>query len=164
MQLLSTKNILLLLSAVIAALGVLSQQHGVSTEKTNVAVETSAAAHRSVVTSGSEGESDVDRAFASHAHNVQVEGQGVVAKVLRDDDEGSRHQKFLLRLPSGLVILIAHNIDLAPRLEGLRAGDAVEFNGDYEWNEKGGVVHWTHRDSSGRHVAGWLKYNGQTYQ
>jgi hypothetical protein len=32
------------------------------------------------------------------------------------------------------------------------------------WNEKGGVVHWTHRDPGGRHMAGWLAHNGKTYQ
>lgn len=106
----------------------------------------------------------VDDAFSTRAHNVQVEGAGIVVKVLRDDVEGSRHQKFLLRLPSGLTILIAHNIDLASRVEDLHAGDTVQFNGDYEWSEKGGVVHWTHRDPSGRHVAGWLKHNGRRYQ
>ncbi|MCK5070226.1 MAG: DUF3465 domain-containing protein, partial [Desulfocapsa sp.] len=28
----------------------------------------------------------------------------------------------------------------------------------------GGVIHWTHRDHNGRHIDGWLKYNGKTYQ
>jgi hypothetical protein len=60
--------------------------------------------------------------------------------------------------------MISHNIDLAPRLEELREGDAVAFNGEYVWNAEGGLVHWTHHDPAGRHVAGWLKYNGRTYQ
>jgi len=43
-------------------------------------------------------------------------------------------------------------------------GDSVAFKGEYEWNAEGGVIHWTHRDPEGAHVAGWLKHNGQTSQ
>lgn len=104
------------------------------------------------------------RALANRTGKSQVEGQGVVVKVLPDDNDGSRHQRFIIRLSSGQTILIAHNIDLAPRVLSLKAGDVVAFHGDYEWNSKGGVVHWTHRDPAGRHSAGWLKHNGQSYQ
>jgi hypothetical protein len=104
------------------------------------------------------------RAFEEHARNVPVEGEGVVSRVLPDDDNGSRHQRFIVELASGQTLLIAHNIDLAPRVIGLREGDTVSFSGQYEWNPKGGVVHWTHRDPSNRHAPGWLKHNGEIYQ
>ncbi|MBA2590746.1 MAG: DUF3465 domain-containing protein, partial [Gammaproteobacteria bacterium] len=68
------------------------------------------------------------------------------------------------RLSSGQTILIAHNIDLAPRVSSLNEGDVVSFSGEYEWNPKGGVVHWTHRDSDGRHSAGWIKHDRQAFQ
>jgi hypothetical protein len=103
-------------------------------------------------------------AFEKRQSDVQVESSGVVAKVLEDDNDGSRHQRIIVRLASGRTILIAHNIDLAPRVEGLRVGAAITFYGEYEWNNKGGVVHWTHRDPSGRHRAGWIRYAGRTYQ
>ena len=103
-------------------------------------------------------------AFDNQQSNVQVQGSGHVNRVLPDDNDGSRHQRFLVRLASGQTLLIAHNIDLAKRVDSLRAGDAVDFYGEYEWNAKGGVVHWTHRDPGGRHVDGWIKHNGQTYQ
>jgi hypothetical protein len=98
---------------------------------------------------------------ASHA---QVQGSGVVVRILPDDEDGSRHQRFILRTPSGQTLLVAHNIDLAPRVSGLSVGDTVDYSGEYVRNAKGGVVHWTHHDPSGRHVAGWLKHAGQTYQ
>ena len=104
------------------------------------------------------------RAFERRASHVQVEGQGVVRRVLSDDDDGSRHQRFVVALASGQTLLIAHNIDLAPRVVGLREGDVVSFSGEYEWNAEGGVIHWTHRDPGKRHPAGWIKHNGEVYQ
>jgi len=106
----------------------------------------------------------VGRAFSDRTSNVQVEGDGAVIRILSDDTIGARHQRFIVRLPSGQTVLISHNIDLAPRLEGLAEGDSVAFNGEYVWNAEGGMVHWTHRDPAARHTAGWLKYNGRTYQ
>ena len=103
-------------------------------------------------------------AFEQEKSGIQAEGEGIVIKILPDDNDGSRHQRFILRLDSGQTLLIAHNIDLAPRVSSLSKGDAVAFYGVYEWNSKGGVIHWTHHDPSGRHVPGWLQHNGETYQ
>ena len=72
----------------------------------------------------------------------------------RPISNGGRHQKFLVRLSPDHTILIAHNIDLAPRINALREGDDIQFSGEYVWNEKGGVIHWTHRDPQGLHEAG----------
>ncbi len=105
----------------------------------------------------------IDNAFARHQSNLQVSGQGVVSRLLPDDNKGSRHQKFLVKIPSGLVLLIAHNIDLAPKINGLRVGDSIQFYGEYEWNEKGGVIHWTHGDPKGSHKSGWLQHDGKRY-
>ncbi|ABZ78056.1 putative cold-shock DNA-binding domain protein [Shewanella halifaxensis HAW-EB4] len=106
----------------------------------------------------------LQRAFEQGLSNLQVQSRGVVSKVLADDNKGSRHQRFILTLPHGQTVLVAHNIDLAPRISDLNVGDSVEFYGEYEWNKRGGVVHWTHHDPQGRHIGGWLKHNGQTYQ
>jgi len=103
-------------------------------------------------------------AFENHRSNVQVQGSGHVTKVLADDNDGSRHQRFIVRVDSGQTVLIAHNIDLANRVASLSNGDRIEFYGEYEWNAKGGVIHWTHRDPQHRHVDGWIKHNGSTYQ
>ena len=103
-------------------------------------------------------------AFANQANDIQVLGAGRVTRILSDDLEGSRHQRFILLLAWEDTLLVSHNIDLAPRIEGLKVGDRVDFYGEYQWNDKGGVVHWTHHDPDGRHVGGWLKHEGRIYQ
>jgi Protein of unknown function (DUF3465) len=109
-------------------------------------------------------DSPIGRAFTSRVSNVQVEGEGTVIRVLPDDLNGQRHQRFIVQLASGQTLLVTHNIDIAPRIDGLKVGDSVRFNGEYLWNEKGGVIHWTHHDPQGKHVAGWVKHNGKTFQ
>lgn len=104
------------------------------------------------------------RAFEQRRNDLQIKGKGRVVKVLADDNKGSRHQRFILELASGQRLLVAHNIDLANRVAGLRQGDTVIFYGEYEWNERGGVIHWTHHDPGGRHVDGYLEHKGNRYQ
>ena len=94
----------------------------------------------------------------------QVKGSGIVVRILADDNDGSRHQRFILKLSSGRTALIAHNIDLAPRVGSIATGDIVSFFGEFESNPQGGVIHWTHKDPRGRHAAGWLEHRGQRYQ
>jgi hypothetical protein len=106
----------------------------------------------------------VSDAFASRRSNLWLTDAGRVVKVLRDDTKGSQHQRFLVQIPGGPTILIAHNIDLAPRVAGIREGDEVRFHGEYEWTDKGGVVHWTHHDPGGRRNGGWIDHQGERYR
>jgi len=106
----------------------------------------------------------LENAFKNRESDIQVRGWGTVIKLLSDDNIGSKHQKFILKLSSGQTILVSHNIDLAQRVNTISKGDQVEFYGEYEWNSQGGVIHWTHRDPNGYHIGGWLKHNGRTYQ
>ncbi len=106
----------------------------------------------------------IELAFKTRAQDLQLTLAGKVKKLLPDDRKGSRHQRFIVRVDSGRTLLVAHNIDLAPRLEGIKVGDRVEIHGVYEWNEKGGVVHWTHHDPQGRHEGGWIRHNGKIFQ
>lgn len=109
-------------------------------------------------------DNQIGRAFKNRTSDIQVEGEGTVTRILEDDLEGSRHQRFIVRLESGQTLLIVHNIDLAPRVAVLKIDDTVRFYGEYVWNDKGGMIHWTHHDPKGKHVAGWIKHNGRTYQ
>lgn len=103
--------------------------------------------------------------------NAQRSGEMVqfdarVVKTLSDDNFEDRHQRFIIEidyLPSSInTVLIAHNIDLAPRVP-VERGSVVRFYGQYEWNEKGGILHWTHHDPSNWREGGWIELHGKRY-
>ncbi len=110
------------------------------------------------------GAAAIEAAYEAQQSDLWVEATGRVERLLPDDRDGSRHQRFIVRLESGRTVLIAHNIDLAPRLDDLQRGDRVRFRGEYEWNPRGGVIHWTHHDPSGRRAGGWIELDGQRYR
>lgn len=111
----------------------------------------------------SDSDKTLRQAFKNKQNDLQVTGQGKVKKLLADDTQGSQHQRFILGLASGQTLLIAHNIDLAARIDVLEINDVVSFYGEYEWNKNGGVIHWTHDDPAGKHINGWLLHNDIRY-
>ncbi len=105
----------------------------------------------------------VETAYEQRRSGVWVNVSGTAVRLLPDDNEGSRHQRFILKLDGGHTLMIAHNIDLATRLP-LALGDPVQLRGRYEWNDRGGVVHWTHRDPEGQIAGGWIEHEDRRYQ
>ncbi len=110
-----------------------------------------------------EGMERVAVAVANQESDLIVSLMGRVVKTLPDDNDGSRHQKFIVKLDDGATVLVSHNIDLAPRVP-LSEGDTVQMHGEYEYNDRGGVLHWTHHDPRGRHEDGWIRHEGKTYR
>jgi hypothetical protein len=104
------------------------------------------------------------RAYADQADGRMITVRATVDRLMSDDRDGSPHQRFVVRTAGGQTLLVAHNIELAPRLDGLRKGDTVTLYGEYVWNNHGGLMHWTHRDPSGRHAAGYIEWQGRRYQ
>ena len=111
----------------------------------------------------SDSDAQLRHLFETKQSDVQVTGAGTVSRLMADDTQGDRHQRFILRLASGQTLLVAHNIDIAPRLNGLAVGDPVAFSGSYIYTAQGGTIHWTHHDPGGTHAAGWLEWNGKKY-
>jgi hypothetical protein len=103
-------------------------------------------------------------AYQAKKSDVFIEDQGTVAKLLPDDNKGARHQKFLVKINSGQTLLFAHNIDLAARIDNIKVGDTVIFRGEYVYNPKGGVIHWTHHDPKNQIAGGWIKHENQEYR
>ena len=105
----------------------------------------------------------VQQAYTQQQSGRWLTAHGSVEKVLADDNKGSRHQRFILRINSQLTVLVAHNIDLAKRIP-LQKGSDIKLRGRYEWNKKGGVMHWTHHDPKGKKAGGWIELGGQRYR
>jgi hypothetical protein len=55
------------------------------------------------------------RTYEKSDSGIWIEATGFVRRVLTDDNDGSRHQRFVLDMRNGQSLLIAHNIDLAQR-------------------------------------------------
>lgn len=105
----------------------------------------------------------IPKLFADGKSDVWVEADATVEKLLADDIDGSRHQKFIARIGRDLTVLFAHNIDVAPRVP-LQPGDVIAFRGEYVWKDKGGTIHWTHKSSDPRKRGGWIKFLSKTYE
>ena len=112
---------------------------------------------------GGQGEAAIAEAFRQQRSGLMVEAEGTVERLLADDLEGSPHQRLIVRLAGGQTVLVSHNIELAPRVPAA-VGDRLAFRGQYEWNDRGGVVHWTHHDPRGRRDGGWLRHAERTYR
>jgi len=102
-------------------------------------------------------------AIAARRQEVWVEFEAAVTKVLADDEEAPRHQRFLVRTDDGDSILVAHNIDVSDRVP-VKAGQRIRLKGRYEWNDRGGVLHWTHRESGRGRSRGWIEVGGRRYE
>ncbi len=101
--------------------------------------------------------------FSKRDTGSWIEVTGFVKRLLSDDNDGSRHQRFILDIGAGRTLLIAHNIDLVERVP-LGLGDRVTVRGMYEWNDLGGLVHWTHHDPLGVEDGGWIRYRARIYK
>ena len=94
---------------------------------------------------------------------TEVTGRAPVKELLPDDLEGLKHERFLLRLSNGSTVLVAHDISYAPRVP-LAEGDLIVIHGEYIWNERGGLIHWTHRSDTPRHEGGWIDFKWTRYE
>lgn len=105
----------------------------------------------------------VNRIYGKPDSGNWVEGTGVVRRLLNDDRDGERHQRVILDMRNGQTLLIAHNIDVAERVP-LGMGDRIRFRGVYEWNDLGGLVHWTHDDPLGIEDGGYIRFRNREYR
>lgn len=108
-------------------------------------------------------QADILTAQRAHMSKVEITIMAPIYKLLRDDTEGIPHQRFLIWLNNGTTVLIAHDLRMARRVP-VNKGDVVKIHGEYIWNEKGGVIHWTHHSDTPYHEGGWIDLKGNRYQ
>ena len=111
----------------------------------------------------SEQQQEIIQAQNDRVRRRQVTVTARVYRLLPDDVSGIPHQRFLLELVNGTTVLVAHDTKLAPVVP-ISAGDFVTLHGEYIFNEKGGVLHFTHKSTNWRHEGGWIDFNGVRYQ
>jgi hypothetical protein len=106
----------------------------------------------------------MERVYEKRDTGSWIEAVGIVKRLLADDDDSgvARHQRLILDLRNGQSVLIAHNLELAARVP-VGIGDRIRFRGVYEWNDLGGLVHWTHHDPLAIEDGGYIRYRSRTY-
>lgn len=154
------RNLLLVAMALISATLWSCNADGVTTGTEHTS---SSSAVSSASTAGITSDLALQELYAQGTSYVQVVVNAQVTRVLADDTEGDQHQKFIVALGSGQTLLIAHNIDIAPRVP-VAVGTRLTIAGEYIWNAEGGLVHWTHHDPDGSHVDGYILLDGVYYK
>jgi hypothetical protein len=104
-------------------------------------------------------------AFEQGRTGVWVSGHGTIAQVLADESTtiGLPRQRFNVRVDDQLTVMVVHSLTDSGRVPAQR-GEAIAFQGRYEFNASGGTISHTHRDASQPGSGGWVRYNGVTYQ
>ncbi|HET9846955.1 MAG TPA: DUF3465 domain-containing protein [Candidatus Dormibacteraeota bacterium] len=102
--------------------------------------------------------------FQGHRSNVEVTADGTIIRLLPDRSSSTgMHEQFIIRLSAqDLTIEVEHNFSIAPRVPA-QVGDHVIVHGEYIWNSKGGLIHFTHHDPQGTHEGGYVVDQGKTY-
>lgn len=112
---------------------------------------------------GSVGQDDILAAQANQDRKVELTFSAPVCRLLPDDTKGLPHQLFLVQLNNGSMVKIAHDTKYAPHVP-IRPGDLVTIKGEFIYNRKGGVVHWTHHSDTPRHEGGYIEFGGKRYE
>ena len=106
-------------------------------------------------------------AWRAQRSRVEVTANGSVARVLGDRSGPSgMHEGFLLHLTGsegrGLTVRVEDNTDITGPIP-MRSGDEVQVRGEYIYDPRGGIIHYTHHDPRGRHPSGYVRVNGRVY-
>ncbi|MDP3509818.1 MAG: DUF3465 domain-containing protein [Candidatus Melainabacteria bacterium] len=108
-------------------------------------------------------DAQIIQAQSQQARKVELTVTAPIKKLLREEDYREPHQRFLLILSNGTTVLVANDLQYGTYAP-VQEGNVVRIHGEYIWNERGGVLHWTHKSDEPRHESGYIDFNGMRYQ
>src|SRR5579875_599017 len=77
---------------------------------------------RDAARAGSIGCRAVERAYAAHDSDIWLTLAGTVVRLLPDTDGRYRHQRFIVRCPSGRTVLIVNDVSIGQRVPVVAGG------------------------------------------
>ena len=113
------------------------------------------------------GNAAVYDAWRAQRSSVEVTASGSVARIFGTRlGRSGEHEGFLLHLRGpgghGLTVRVEDNVDITGPIP-LQTGDDVEVRGEYIFDPRGGIVHYTHHDPRGHHSSGYVKVRDRLY-
>lgn len=99
--------------------------------------------------------------FRDRRDGVWITVAARVERALPDSRSRYRHQRFILRCPSGQTLLIVNDVSIGQRVP-VALGRRAVVRGQFIWNALGGLIHFTHHDPEGGQ-GGWILYGGKVY-
>ncbi|RYZ84614.1 MAG: DUF3465 domain-containing protein [Proteobacteria bacterium] len=113
--------------------------------------------------SGNGLDSQIVAAVEARRRTNFVEGGGmVVTELLPDDNNGLKHQKWMVRLSNGAQMQAVYNSDMCPRVP-IKVGDIVSMGGQFIYSNEGPMLHWLHYDPRRERPDGYVEINGTSY-
>lgn len=101
-------------------------------------------------------------AYFNKESGMMAEVQGQVTRLIMDEEESAREQKFVIYAISGQSLLVTHDLSRSDRIP-VAIGDKVMVRGEYVWSEPGGTLVWTTRDNGSGGRNGWIEHKGERY-
>lgn len=103
--------------------------------------------------------------IAQKKPSVFIEAKNVkVIKLMRNDNRGARHQRFIVQFNNGVSLRAIYNLDLSEKVP-VSVGDLVSLGGELEYDDrtKEPLLHWLHSDPQKKRPDGYVLLNGKKY-
>lgn len=86
-----------------------------------------------------------------------------VIRLLPDDTQGAKHQRFYVRLSDGQEVSAVYSLESGRDRVPVKVGSRVGLAGEFKWTRFGALIHWLHEDTSNRRPDGYVEISGVRY-